>query len=357
MPATLTALLGVAIHGAQRAEADPTELLRAASMLVTASGARRLAWALEGDELLLNGMPLSGDSPGASLLAEVMSCHGIRQLGLPAGMTATQWSDLAGILASAPGIYPTAAHVEAAVLGVVPGSEVIPTAAGVIDEDEDVEGAGHDNPGSLRFSEGMSNPDPALVSTTADRADFSDLLDPLLDEGSEAVAGGDYPRLAKTLLGLHAIADRGGPAIQAIVWRELRRVVPLAVIETMVNELPSAGGGSSVAEALTLLGRESAAAIVEVLARNPSRGDHRIYIDVLGRTENAVDVVVKMLTSANPALVRDAAELIGRMGAASAVPTLIALLRHSDADIRTTAWHALETIGTPEAIAALGKRR
>jgi hypothetical protein len=355
MPATLTALLGVAIHGARRAEADPLGLQRAAAMLVTASGARRLAWSLGSGSLTLNDLPLPTDSPGASLVQEAMTIHGAARIELPAGLTAAQWGDLADLLASGPGLYPTPDHLRAAIVGIIPGAGFLPTEEGVID-DEVVAEAGRQGGGASSFIEGIDAIDPALVSTATERADLSDLLDPLLDEGSQAVASRDYPRLAKMLLALHEIADRGDDATAAIINSERRRVVPTGTIETMVGLLPRAGGGSPIALALMRLGREGASAIVDVLATDPPRADRRILLEVLAEIEGAAEVLVRTLSSPRAALARDAAEVLGRMSFEGAVPSLVALLKHGNEDVRSAAWHALETIGTPDAITALRSR-
>jgi hypothetical protein len=57
MPTTLTALFAAAIHEARSAEADPTGLQRAATMLVTAAGARRLTFSIDDHRISINGLP------------------------------------------------------------------------------------------------------------------------------------------------------------------------------------------------------------------------------------------------------------------------------------------------------------
>jgi hypothetical protein len=356
MPATLTALLGVAIHGARRAQVDPTELQRAAAMLVTAAGARRLDWEVQSGGLFLNGIPIASDSPGADLVTDALTSHGAAELRMPAALSAAQWTDLAGILGAASGIYPTPDHVQAAIVGIVPGASFTANEAGIT-LTEGVEEARHDIPGALSFVEGIDAIDPAVVSTAAERADLSDLLDPLLDEGRAAVADRDYPRLAKALLGLHEIANRGDAAVAAIITRERRRVVPAAAVETMVRLLPRVGVGSPIALSVMRLGREGAEAIADVLATDPPRADRRILLEVMTRIDRAPDVLAAALSSSRTPLVRDAVETLGRMGIAGAVPAIAALLKDADQDVRAAAWHALETIGTPEAMDALRHRR
>ena len=210
MPAALTALFAVAIHGAKRSQVDSSELQRAAAMLVTAAGDEKLAWSISDGLLLLNGTPIPHDSPGADLTAEAMARHGAAELQLPAAMTTEQWCELSAIFAAAPGIYPTSGHVRAAVTGVVQGATFEATPVGVIDDESEVEEAQWDAVDTAKFIDEISTTDSTLVSREADRADLSDLLEPLLSAGREAVQTREWPALAEALLGVQALADVGG---------------------------------------------------------------------------------------------------------------------------------------------------
>lgn len=354
MPTTLTALFAAAIHEARSAEADPTGVQRAATMLVTAAGARRLTFAIEDHKITINDVPLHPDAPGADLVRVALERHATARLILPAGLTVRQWRDLAELYASAPGLYPTPEHMRAAVLGLVPGA-----AFGAGDPDADVEpDQTHDRviPG-LTVADAPPRTSPDLTSHAGERASLSTALDPLLDRGTAAVERRDWDELADVLEGLHSLERIAEDSVRAIIMRERRRVVPSSVIEELVRRLPEVGPGSRLGQALSNLGTESAEAIFEVLADGPAARDRRAYLEVLGMLDGIEGVLVERLSSRDPELLRDAADVIGRRRITSAVRPLANLLRHGNEEVRTAAWRALEAIGTPLAMEELNRKR
>lgn len=354
MPTTLTALFAAAIHEARSAEADPTGVQRAATMLVTAAGARRLTLAIEDHQITINDVPLHPDAPGADLVRIALERHATARLILPAGLTARQWRELAELYASAPGLYPTPEHMRAAVLGLIPGA-----AFGAGDPDAVVEpDQTHDRviPG-LTVADAPPRTSPDLTSQSAERASLSAALDPLLDRGTAAVERRDWDELADVLQGLHSLERIAEDSVRAIIMRERRRVVPSSVIEELVRQLPEVGPGSRLGQALSNLGTESAEAIFEVLADGPAARDRRAYLEVLSMLDGVEGALVERLSSRDPELLRDAADVIGRRRITSAVKALANLLRHGNEEVRTAAWRALEAIGTPLAMEELSRKR
>lgn len=353
MPSTLTALFAAAIHEARFAETDPTALQRAAAMLVTAAGARRLTFAIEQDEFSINEVPLHPDAPGAAQVRLALARHATARLILPAGLTVRQWRELAELYASAPGLYPTPEHMRAAVLGMVPGAAfgAGPVAGEMAEPNEE-----RVIPG-LSMSDATPRTSPDLTALDNDRASLSAALDPLLDRGTQAAARGDWNELADVLQGLHSLERIADQAVRAIVIRERRRVVQSSVLEDLVRQLPAAGAGSRIGQALTNLGAEGALAIFEVLGDGPPRAQRRAYLEVLTEIDGAEKVLVDNLESRDPEILRDAAEVIGRRRLPNAVRPLGKLLRHADEEVRTAAWHALEAIGTADAMTELNRKR
>ena len=355
MPTTLTALFAAAIHEARSAEADPTGLQRAATMLVTAAGARRLTFAIDGEQISINEVPLHPDAPGATQVRIALERHATARLILPAGLTTRQWRDLAELYASAPGLYPTPEHMRAAVVGLVPGAAFGAGPAGDLGEPDHP----HDRviPGLSSVGDAPPRTSPDLTGQNADRASLSAALDPLLDRGTLAAERRDWDELADVLQGLHSLERIAEDAVRTIIVRERRRVVPSAVLEELVRQLPSAGAGSRIGQALSNLGVESAAAIFEVLADGPSPRDRRTYLEVLTLLDGAEAVLVDNLGSRDVEILRDAADVVGRRRIHTAVLPLAILLRHTNEEVRTAAWHALEAIGTPEAMVELNRKR
>lgn len=356
MPTTLTALFAAAIHEARCAGADPTGVQRAATMLVTAAGARRLTFAIEGDMIAINEVPLPPDAPGADLVRTALQRHATARLILPAGLTVRQWCDLAELYASAPGLYPTPEHVRAAVLGLVPGAAF---GAGPSAGEEPGAEQAHDRviPGFASVGDLPPRTSPDLTSQATDRASLSAALDPLLDRGSLAADRRDWDALADVLRELQSLERSAEDSVRAIIVRERRRVVPSAVLEELVRQLPGAGPGSRIGQALAKLGAEAARAIFEVLADGPTRPERRTYLEVLTLLEGAEPVLIDYLGARDVELLRDAAEVAGRRRIGRAVLPLASLLRHANEEVRTAAWHALESIGTPEAMAELSRKR
>lgn len=351
MPTTLTALFATALHEARVAAGEPLGIQRAAGLLVTAAGARRIEWRLDGSELTVNGLPIRAEAPGARLVSRALQEHLTRRLALPAGLGASQWVDLASLYAAAPGIYPTADHMRAAILGIVPGA-TFEHSADRIDADAEVVEAGSAM-GLSAFTDMMRGGDPALVSRETDRSALSARIDPLIDAARTASARADWLRVAELLVELDQVAQEGDSATEAIVSRERQRLMPITAIEHLVGELPSAGASSVVMQALVTLGRDGADAIFELLAMEPPRARHRLYLQVLEAIRGGDDAIISALGSEQDTVARDAATVVGRRRMERAVPVLGALLRHHAEEVRTAAWRALEDIGSPEAMALI----
>lgn len=345
MPRTLTALFATALHEARLTDSEPVGIQRAAALLVTAAGARRIEWRVDRDDLVVNDYLIRTDSPGADLVIDALRQHLTRRLALPAGLSATQWVDLAGLYASAPGIYPTAGHMRAALNGIVPGASFEHSADRVAEIGERSEPSS----GLSGLADAIRPGDPALVSREADRSELSGRIDPVLDAARQAVARTDWVKASELLLELDAIATGSDDATRSIVARERQRLLSVSDIELLAAEVPTRGASSVEMQALTTLGRDGAEALFELLADRPSRDRQRLYLDVLARMRDVDDILVTALGSKHDAVAGGAATVIGRRRLERAVPVLGALLKHHDEEVRTAAWRALEDIGTAEA--------
>lgn len=351
MPATLTALFASAIHQARMA-ADPDQsgINRATTLLVAAAGARRVHWHHDGEHLEVNGTPIAEDAPGAHEIGRAFANHPTRTLGLPAGLTSTQWAELAMLYASAPGLYPTAAHFRAALAGTVSGviyeatSEPPPV-------DPRVDDALRETPGPSAFAAAVS-PEEAgnQMGPDAVRSSFSATLDPLLVRGRAAVATADWVELAAVLDEMSRLAASGDDASRAILLNERRRMAPEPVLRRFVRDLSESGHGVLVERTAAVLRADGAGVLLDAIADGLPRHLHRTYLELLTEMPDAPPVLVRALGAGRPETVEAAAEVLGRRRFEPAVPVLGALLKHREARVRTAAWRALETIGTTEAI-------
>ena len=129
--------------------------------------------------------------------------------------------------------------------------------------------------------------------------------------------------------------------------------MPSDVLEAMARRVPRGGATGFVGRVLSVLGNDGAAALLDALESAHGPHERRTYIDTLVACRDSDATIVEALGNERTDIVRDAAEVVGRKRMEKAVPLLAQLLKHSKVDVRTTAWHALELIGTRDAEKAL----
>lgn len=351
MPLATTALLGTLLHQVRAGDDDPQDLQHAAALLARANYGATTSCELRDDDLVVNETPIARGVPGATLVRSALREHGIRRVVFPSGTTYQHWLGIVQVLASPIGLYTSPRDVELALVAVVPGLEFTP--ADAMPMADEIRFALADLPGAPVRSGHRRDVDPSLGSANADRATLSTLLDPLVAAATRAVERKDYEALASALLQLEELETTLDDGARMIVQGERRRAVPLPVLERLVRELPSFGAGSAAARAVDHLGRDGVTALLDVLDETTDRAARRLYLDLLVRSRGGEDLIARGLEAPTPSVQRDAADILGRRGTASAVPALARLLKHANEDVRSAAWHALEQIGTPEAQQAL----
>jgi hypothetical protein len=351
MPVPLTALFAAAMHQVKAAAADPIGSERVLGLLTRAAEASRVVFEVDQARLLVNGLPVSADAPGALLVRTALVEHDTSRLELPAGMRVRQWGEVAELFASSPGLFPSAAHVRDSLVASVPGAVL--EAYGRPAMSDQMRAALFGAPDA---EVALDATIASMASRNADRAEFSTRLDPILDEGFRAVEERDWGGVAMFLLQMQELEKESGEASRAIIARERRRVAPMHIIDILVRLLPKPSTPPLIAQAVHSLGTEGANAIIEALNGAPGRPERRTYIDALSVTPEGEAAILTALGSHRPGLVRDVAEAAGRRRCARAVTPLGALLRHADQEVRMAAYHALEEIATPEAYEALSRR-
>lgn len=351
MPHATTALLGTLLHLARSGTDDPQTLQHTAALLARANFGATTSCELRDDDLIINETPITRAAPGATLVRSALREHGIRRVIFPSGITYEHWLRIAQVLASPIGLYTSPREVELALVAVVPGLEFAP--ADAMPMADEIRVALADIPGAPGPLGHRRDVDPSLASATADRATLSTRLDPLVAAAATAVARKDYEALAQALLELEQLEASLDDGSRMIVQGDRRRAVPLPVLERLVRELPSFGAGSAAARAVDHLGRDGVTALLDVLDETTDKAARRLYLDLLVRSRGGEDLIARGLEAATPSVQRDAADILGRRGTVSAVPALARLLKHSHEDVRTAAWHALEQIGTADALKAL----
>ncbi|MDB4907668.1 MAG: hypothetical protein JWO05_2452 [Gemmatimonadetes bacterium] len=104
---------------------------------------------------------------------------------------------------------------------------------------------------------------------------------------------------------------------------------------------------------LVRTGEDGADALIDQLTQAQTADDRRVYYDVLMQLNAGVPALLHMLGDARWFVARNAADLLGEMGAKEAEEPLIGLLHNSDDRVRRSATHALIGLGTPKAIQAI----
>lgn len=350
MPVPLAALFASAVYLERSAIADAEAIARTVTLLYRAADGAAVSFEVRGDDILINGTPLSLEAPGTTIIRHALVDHHTARLSLPSGLTALQWRDVVELFASAPGLYPTVDDLRDALRSTVPSAVVSGTSGN--EAEGDLRQSLFELPG-LRGSGSARDTTRSVDMHDASLADLSAQLDPMLRVAARARASADYDALAQVLLQIHELGAGRDSEQRAIIARERRRVVPGEVLEAMARRVPRTGAAGLIARVLGLVGNDGAAALLDALSGANGAHERRAYIDALVASRESDTSIVDALGDDRPELVRDAAEVVGRKRMEKAVPLLAHLLRHSKVDVRTTAWHALELIGTRDAVKAL----
>jgi hypothetical protein len=351
MPVPLVALIAAAIYQARSPLGDADSLNRTLELLAGAKGSERLSLEVGDTDLLVNGAPLSPAAPGSAIVRQALVDHDTARLVLPADISVAQLREIVELYASAPGLYASIDDLRDALRSTVP--DVVVSGSARSAAEGDLREAIFELPGlratSSNHEESVRPPDPHHAGLAA----LTARLDPMLQSAVEARDIRDYARLAEILLQVRELEDGSNEELGAMVARERRRVVPPAVLESMARTIPKPGNSPAIVRLLGSLGREGAAALFNALIGAPGPPERRAYIGALVDGRDCGDAILDVLGNPASRLLRDAAEIAGRKRMERAVPALTHLLRHSGVEVRTAAWHALERIGTPDAMKAL----
>jgi len=350
MPVPLAALFAAAIYQQRSALVDPEDIERSLSLLCRASGTTAATFEVRGDDLLINGMPLSLEAPGATVIRHALVDHHTTRLDLPRALSGTQWGEVVALYASAPGLYPTVDDLRDALRFSIPDAVVYGTSGP--SAEGDLRQSLFELPG-LRGVASARDVTRAAEAREAAIAELNEQLDPLLRAITEAKTKLDYPKVALLLSRMHDLAQTRDREQRDIVARERRRTVPSDVLEAMARLIPKSTESRSIARVLSAMGNDGAAALLNALSSANTHHERRAYIDALVACHDCDAAIIDVLGHQDPDMIRDAAEIIGRKRLTQAVPILARLLKHSKVDVRTTAWHALELIGTREAVTVL----
>jgi hypothetical protein len=171
----------------------------------------------------------------------------------------------------------------------------------------------------------------------------------------EAAAGGDLDLACAILC---RIADRelrlDNEEASRVFMLTIRRLARGRLVRAIAARLPSVSAERKLLLAiLTHAGEEGADAVIEHLVDATDRGHRRVYFDTLTHLKAGVTSLVHMLGDSQWFVVRNAAELLGKIGARDAEEALCGLLSHHDERVRASATAALMQLGTARGRAAV----
>ena len=134
----------------------------------------------------------------------------------------------------------------------------------------------------------------------------------------------------------------------ALTIRRLSKPAPLRAVAGLIPKKPERR--QYYFEVLARTGEEGAEALIEQVNQAQTSEDRKRLFEVLVELPEAVSALIRMLGDSRWFVVRNAADLLGELGASRAEEALVALLRHTDDRVRRAATNALVRVGTPNAL-------
>jgi HEAT repeat protein len=138
-----------------------------------------------------------------------------------------------------------------------------------------------------------------------------------------------------------------GIALRRLLTAEhLKKFAPMAFDE-MYHE--------DIALMMRRAGKQGTKILLDLLIEAPSQAERLAYLRALRQMEEGADVIASLLTHHEWFVVRNAADLVGEMKIVEAVPALTRAAQHSEARVRRAVGLALARIATAETALPLRK--
>lgn len=373
-------LIGRLIELLQRGGDPTTEDHRTAlRALVELAGQRSTALRLESGTLSVEGFALPDDTPYLNLVKERLTIHGLAAVHVVSDASAVDLIQMLKALAEAPsGEHPGLAFEERLRRAKITAISVITSdlraatrdrrsvrvtdalrATGMMPEMKEGDmgvlpaekGAAYDE--MVRHQRATSNSLAGAVSRLQAPADVITLRNDL-----EAVQAGIVKAVAQNEL------DRAFEATIKLIRQEadapnadVRRSYGIALRRILSGDLltklaPRALDDVYAQDVVTIMRRAGTAGtkvLLDRLIEAPTQAERKAYLRALQQIEEGLDVVTSLLSHHEWFVVRNAADLVGELGIAEAVPALGKVVTHHDPRVRLSVGIALAKIGTPVA--------
>lgn len=189
------------------------------------------------------------------------------------------------------------------------------------------------------------------AATTADIA--TRVLDDLVLLAEHCVRTGK-PTVVTEIF--HGVVQRDASGVRdsemkrayVLAIRRMSKPAVLRGVASLILKRPA--GKQTYYEVLDRAGEDGADAVIEQINQAPRTEDRRTLLELFRELTDAVPALRRMLGDSRWFVVRNAADLLGELQAATAESDLVGLLRHSDDRVRRAATNALLRLGTPQAI-------
>lgn len=317
----------------------PTERDRPVRAVEEFSRTRALRVEQSGGMLLVDGDPVSMDLGDMEALIVALFSHQVRRLRLRQFITAREIRNIAWLL-SRPAIDPQ--H----------GAAIERNAAGLRAWNVDLVGESHpdvaDDEGALPadLKEALRAPADADAARAA--------LKQLADRCARALEANEAAVVGAALVALHeADATTSDEAQHSEYAATFQRLCTPMAVKLTAQVLPTAKRREAYVAVLARAGEVGIQALFDHLVAAEEMNARRIFFDALVDLRGGIPVLVQALRHEQWYVVRNAAELLGEMGASEACGVLVEHLQSEDDKLRAAAASALARIGTPEALEAL----
>lgn len=203
---------------------------------------------------------------------------------------------------------------------------------------------------------------PALLHELLRRVDreltpdsAAQILESVARAAEEAAKDGDWVEVAQIMSRLHGRSDRerDGELKRAILLT-FRRLENPRILSGIAQLLPKQRElRESITMILSRAGDEGSDVLIDLLISEDSAADRRSYRMALSECPTAIPALIHLLGDSRWYVVRNAAGLLGELGATQADEKLGAVMRHADVRVRRAAAGALARLATARAVHAL----
>jgi Arc/MetJ-type ribon-helix-helix transcriptional regulator len=331
--------------GASGSRADQVrETLR---LLTAAARERGVRWECDGGRLLVDGAPLASEA--AAELAARLAAHGVRHLAVREGARSVELLQCARLLSEPPAPETFDARVASLRLWQV---AIARTEA-------------HDTEDSAL---GPAIPQHAAIAphlfrlrgavTSAAEQDAVASVAALEGLAREHEAARHARALAAVLVGLvRAEREADGAAVRHACGRAIDAIATPLALRLVAGLLPSIAehpvAHAAYLESLGRCGQPAGAVLIAYLMAADDMHERRVYYDALVQLRLGIPILVGALGHPQWYIVRNAAGLLGDMGATQADAALARLLDHPDERVREAVTGALAKLNTRAARLAL----